>query len=73
MSEDIFKSLDPNWIVTPDEASAWVKVRNANLPTMTGSHNRLLLHHSFQHRLMELGSISLAGQDDDTAKWCDDD
>jgi hypothetical protein len=39
MPDNYFKKLEPKWVVTPGEATTWVKVRNANLPTMTGSQN----------------------------------
>ena len=34
---DKFTSLDPDWIVTTEEAYEWASVKNDNLPTLTGS------------------------------------
>lgn len=34
---DKLNELDKNWLVTPDEAYQWSKVKDDNLPTLTGS------------------------------------
>ena len=55
MSKNKFSKLDLNWVISPDEAYAWVKVRNANLPTMTGSQNWLNYMRFLKEKLATFG------------------
>lgn len=54
---DKLTQLDKNWLVTPDEAYQWSKVKDANLPTLTGSKEWRNYMEFLQSNLNELGVV----------------
>jgi len=54
---DKFTNLDPDWIVTTDEAHEWASVKSANLPTFTGSPEWLNYMAFLETKLTEYGAV----------------
>ena len=54
---DKLTQLDKNWLVTPEEAYQWSKVKDANLPTLTGSKEWRNYMEFLQSNLNELGVV----------------
>lgn len=52
-------ALNPNWTVTEDEAYAWATVKNANLPTLTGSPEWQRYMAFLEAKLKEHGAVDL--------------
>lgn len=73
-----FTALNPEWTVTPDEAYAWAQIKNANLPTLTGSpewHNYMAF---IEQQLRQFGVVDVTRNgwtferwdtSDDEASW----
>jgi hypothetical protein len=69
MTEGYFSKLNPNWIITPDEADNWAKVRNANLPTMTGSQNWLNYMGFLEKKLAAFGVVNITKNSWTFERW----
>ncbi|MCY3640958.1 MAG: hypothetical protein OXH37_08100, partial [Gammaproteobacteria bacterium] len=52
-------ALNPDWTVTEDEAYAWATVKNANLPTFTGSPEWQRYMAFLEAKLKEYGAVDL--------------
>ena len=50
-------NLHPDWVVTADDAVAWAKVKNDNLPTLTGSPEWRNYMTFLEARLKEYGTV----------------
>jgi len=67
--DDKFTTLDPAWVVTADEGYAWASVKNANLPTLTGSpewHNYMAF---LEKALLEYGVVDTWKNRWDFERW----
>ena len=49
--------LNPDWIVTRDEAYQWASIKNDNLPTMTGSPEWLKYMAFLESKLSQYGAV----------------
>lgn len=54
-----FTTLDPEWVVTADEAYEWALVKDANLPAITGSPEWNNYVGFLEQKLMEYGAVDL--------------
>ena len=52
-----FTDLNPAWLLTPEEATAWASVKNDNLPTLTGSPEWLNYLSFLEEKLIEYGAV----------------
>ena len=75
---DKFASLDPDWIVTAEESYEWASVKNANLPTFTGSPEWLNYMAFLEEKLTGYGAVDVMKNSwsferwdtsDDSADW----
>ena len=64
-----FSKLEPKWTITPEEASTWVKVRNANLPAMTGSQNWLNYMGFLEEKLATFGVVNKSKNSWNFERW----
>lgn len=69
MTEGYFNKLNPNWIITPDEADNWAKVRNTNLPTLTGSQNWLNYMGFLEKKLAAFGVVNITKNSWTFERW----
>ena len=56
---DKFTTLDSAWAVTADEGYQWAAVKNANLPTLTGSPEWLNYMAFLEEKLREYGAVDV--------------
>ncbi|MDP7576527.1 MAG: hypothetical protein QGH99_06145, partial [Pseudomonadales bacterium] len=49
--------LNPDWVVTADEAYQWASVKNDNLPTLTGSPEWQNYMSFLESKLTEYGTV----------------
>lgn len=54
---DKFTNLNPDWIVSGDEALTWATVKHDNLPTLTGSPEWLNYMAFLEEKLLEYGVV----------------
>lgn len=54
-----FHTVEPSWLVSADEAHRWAKVKNDNLPTMTGSRNWQNFLTFLEQRLDDYGVVDV--------------
>ena len=54
-----FTELNPEYLVTADEAKQWAMVKNANLPTLTGSPEWLNYLAFLEKKLLEYGAVDV--------------
>ncbi len=75
---DKFTNLDPDWIVTAEEAYEWASVKNDNLPTLTGSPEWLNYMAFLEDKLTGYGAVDVMKNrwsferwdtSDDSADW----
>ena len=52
-----FTDLNPAWLLTPEEATAWASVKNDNLPTLTDSPEWLNYLSFLEEKLSEYGAV----------------
>ena len=67
--QDKFKSLDPDWTVTADEAVQWAMVKDANLPTLTGSPEWRNYLSFLEEKLVEYGAVDVTRNSWDFERW----
>jgi len=51
--------LDPAWVVTPDEGYEWALVKDASIPTLTGSPGWLSFLTFLEEKLVEYGVVDV--------------
>ena len=56
---DKFTTLDPDWIVTAEEAYEWASLKNDNLPTLTGSPEWLNYMAFLEEELTGYGAVDV--------------
>ena len=75
---DQFHQVDPAWLVTAAEAQQWAELKNANLPTFTGSPEWLNYMRFLEAKLAGYGVVDLMHNSwefqrwdtsDDTSNW----
>ena len=49
--------LNPDWVITADEAYQWASVKNENLPTLTGSQEWLNYMAFLEQTLAKYGTV----------------
>ena len=67
--DDTFTNLNPEWVVTPDEAYEWAMVKDANLPTLTGSPEWLNYLGFLEEKLLEYGVVDVTKNSWDFERW----
>ncbi len=59
MGKARFTQLESEWIVTPEEAREWAMVKDANLPTLTGSPEWQNYMTFLQNKILEYGVVDI--------------
>lgn len=66
---DKLTDLDPDWIVMADEGYEWALVKNANLPTLTGSPEWLNYMAFLEEKLLEYGVVDVMKNSWEFERW----
>jgi hypothetical protein len=53
------KTLNPEWIISPEELTSWAQVRDDNLPAFTGSTKWRNYLHFLEQTLLEFGAVDI--------------
>jgi hypothetical protein len=64
-----FIDLDPDWLVSTQEAYQWVSVKNENLPTFTGSPEWLNYMAFLEKKLSEYGAVDFFRNSWEFERW----
>jgi hypothetical protein len=63
------ETVDPAWVVTPGEAREWAMVKDANLPTLTGSPEWRNYMTFLEQRLREHGVVDVTRNSWEFDRW----
>jgi len=64
-----FTNLNPDWMVTPEEAYEWAMVKDSNLPTLTGSPEWRNYLGFLEEKLLEYGAVDVTRNTWDFERW----
>jgi hypothetical protein len=67
--DDKLTSLDPDWVVTSQEAEEWTLVKDANLPTLTGSPEWLSYLEFLEEKLLEYRVVDVTRNSWPFERW----
>ena len=67
--DELFKNLNPEWLVSPEEAYQWSSIKNENLPTFTGSPKWQNYLNFLETKLREYGVVDVWRNSWEFERW----
>ena len=67
--DELFKNLNPEWLVSPEEAYQWSSIKNENLPTFTGSTKWQNYLNFLETKLREYGVVDVWRNSWEFERW----
>ena len=67
--DEVFKNLNPEWLVSPEEGYQWSSIKNENLPTFTGSPKWQNYLNFLETKLREYGVVDVWRNSWEFERW----